>query len=390
MSDDGSSAPSRRRRRRDDDESAALGSKGRDDTVGHYEGDQGSIIDERYRVIRQVGIGTFGKVLECIDLKRSEPPKNKKIGVRDGQKPFAAIKVVRKIKRYYDAAHMEARIIDSVNRRGGRGLSHMVVLRDAFDFRGHYCLVFESLGPSLFDFLQSHDFRAFPMFCIQDFAVQLLESLQFLHSFGLIHTDLKIENILLLTDKEVTYRSQRIPESTRIKLIDFGGSCYDYDKKSSIVNTRQYRAPEVILGVGWSMPSDMWSLGCILGELYLGELLFPTHNNEEHLALIERVIGYFPHRMVDAAKYDGSQRSLANKVFDSNSCHRLERLLPPEDVTFVRRSKRLERLVGSPEEAWFLDLLSRHLVIDPRRRCTAHECLRFLASIGRNMTHAAK
>lgn len=84
-------------------------------------------------------------------------------------------------------------------------------------------------------------------------------------------------------------RRFRVPESTRIKLIDFGGAHYNSDrKKSSVINTRQYRAPEVILGLEWSMPSDVWSLGCILAELYLGGLLFATHDNVEHLALIEK------------------------------------------------------------------------------------------------------
>ena len=64
------------------------------------------------------------------------------------------------------------------------------------------------------------------------------------------------------------------------------GATYDDEKKSSIVNTRQYRAPEVILGCGWSFPSDLWSAGCIIAELYRGELLFGTHDNEEHLALM--------------------------------------------------------------------------------------------------------
>eukprot|EP00527_Entomoneis_sp_CCMP2396_P000517 CAMPEP_0198147270 /NCGR_PEP_ID=MMETSP1443-20131203/34359_1 /TAXON_ID=186043 /ORGANISM="Entomoneis sp., Strain CCMP2396" /LENGTH=67 /DNA_ID=CAMNT_0043811521 /DNA_START=658 /DNA_END=861 /DNA_ORIENTATION=+ len=67
--------------------------------------------------------------------------------------------------------------------------------------------------------------------------------MEFLHSFGLIHTHLKIENILLTNGREVTYKGQRVPESTRIKLIDFGGACYDDSKKSAVINTRQYRAP---------------------------------------------------------------------------------------------------------------------------------------------------
>jgi serine/threonine protein kinase len=59
-------------------------------------------------------------------------------------------------------------------------------------------------------------------------------------------------------------------------VIDFGGATYDDESKSSIINTRQYRSPEVILGLGWSYPSDIWSAGCIIAELYIGELLFAT------------------------------------------------------------------------------------------------------------------
>ena len=90
---------------------------------------------------------------------------------------------------------------------------------------GHYCLVFECLGMSLYDFLKGHDYRPFPMFCVRDFARQLLKTLDFLHGFGLIHTDLKPENILLSNNEEMTYRtydgsSARIPTSTKVKVID--------------------------------------------------------------------------------------------------------------------------------------------------------------------------
>lgn len=55
------------------------------------------------------------------------------------------------------------------------------------------------------------------------------------------------------------------------------------------VSTRHYRAPEVILGLGWSFPCDLWSVGCILAELATGDALFQTHENLEHLAMMERV-----------------------------------------------------------------------------------------------------
>ena len=86
----------------------------------------------------------------------------------------------------------------------------------------------------------------------------------------------------------------RVPRCASIKLIDFGGATYEHEHKSSVVNTRQYRAPEVILGLGWSFPSDIWSVGCILAELYCGDLLFATHDDMEHLALMERRLGPLP------------------------------------------------------------------------------------------------
>jgi serine/threonine protein kinase len=60
-------------------------------------------------------------------------------------------------------------------------------------------------------------------------------------------------------------------------VIDFGGATYDDDEdKSTVISTRQYRAPEVTMKLGWSFPSDLWSVGCIIGEIYSGDLLFQT------------------------------------------------------------------------------------------------------------------
>ena len=75
-------------------------------------------------------------------------------------------------------------------------------------------------------------------------------------------------------------------------MIDFGGATFEYGLHSRIINTRQYRAPEVILECcEWNDSSDIWSLGCIIVELYTGKLLFDTHDSYEHLAFIEKAIG---------------------------------------------------------------------------------------------------
>ena len=344
----------------------------RDDTVGHFRGGAGTIIADRYKVVRDVGLGTFGRVVECLDLRRAQKPTG---GRGRGESEYVAIKIVRSVRRYHDSATIEANIVEGVNRRGGRGISHCVILHASFAWNSHYCLVFENLGPSLYDFLKKHNYCGFPMICVRDFTKQLLEALEFMHSFGLIHTDLKPENVLLLNYREVPYkwhgRTYMIPESTKVKIIDFGGATYDSEKKSSVVNTRQYRAPEVILGLGWSMPSDLWSAGCILVELYLGELLFATHDNLEHLALIEKVVAPFPQRILSRAK----NSQLVEDAFDGKGRHRLGRVLPPESAAYVKRTRPLESIV-LPEDSRFLDLIRMLLVINPNDRASAHACVR--------------
>ena len=142
-----------------------------------------------------------------------------------------------------------------------------IQLMDAFDWRGHICIVTPLLGLSVFDFLKSGGFVPFPGSHIQAFARQLLGSIAFLHDLNLVHTDLKPENILLINHTYQTFTYNRnIPSSStltarsakfrrvllapQINLIDFGSATFDDEYHSSVVSTRHYRAPEIILGIG--------------------------------------------------------------------------------------------------------------------------------------------
>lgn len=86
-------------------------------------------------------------------------------------------------------------------------------------------------------------------------------------------------------------RQRRVLLDTEIRLIDFGSATFDDEYHSSVVSTRHYRAPEIILNLGWSYPCDIWSIGCILVEFFTGDALFQTHDNLEHLAMMEAVCG---------------------------------------------------------------------------------------------------
>ena len=108
-------------------------------------------------------------------------------------------------------------------------------------------------------------------------------------------------------------------QSTDIRLIDFGSATFEEEYHSTVVSTRHYRAPEIILGtlllfasmissftlpchvgLGWSYPCDAYSLGCILVEFYTGVALYQTHDNLEHLAMMEAVMGKMPDRFARA------------------------------------------------------------------------------------------
>nr|GFC40421.1 dual specificity tyrosine-phosphorylation-regulated kinase 3 [Tanacetum cinerariifolium] len=91
--------------------------------------------------------------------------------------------------------------------------------------------------------------------------IQCLEAIQFLHGLGLIHCDLKPENILVKSYSRC-----------EVKVIDLGSSCFETDHLCSYVQSRSYRAPEVILGLPYDKKIDIWSLGCILAELCTGNV----------------------------------------------------------------------------------------------------------------------
>jgi serine/threonine protein kinase len=99
----------------------------------------------------------------------------------------------------------------------------------------------------------------------------------------------KVEEAVDSGNKKPRRRVWMRPLDDTIKIIDFGGATYDHEQHNSIINTRQYRAPEVILNCeDWTKKSDIWSMVCILIEMYTGELFYQAREEVEHLAMIEK------------------------------------------------------------------------------------------------------
>lgn len=338
-----------------------------DDKEGHYIIVPDDIIYKRYRTVRLLGQGTFGKVVEGVD-------------VTNGQR--VAIKIIRAIQKYRDASKIEVRVLQKLKERDPMNRHKCIHLLHSFDHRNHICLVTELLGMCVYDFLKENDFAPFPRHHIQDFARQLLGSVAFLHDLHLIHTDLKPENILLVNNGFRTVsvpvagkrngKTKRILDSTDIRLIDFGSATFNDEYHSTVVSTRHYRAPEIILGLGWSYPCDAFSLGCILVEFYTGIALFQTHDNLEHLAMMEIVMGKMPDRLArqgarckpeffkEGNKLDWPKpKASRQSKKDVRATRNLHDIVPPTDT--INRH--------------FLDLVRKLLAFDPNTRISVREAL---------------
>lgn len=236
--------------------------------------------NKRYLVLDILGQGTFGQVVKCQNMKT---------------KDIVAVKVIKNNPAFLNQSMMEVSILEYLNNSvDNKDEHHILRLKDKFLHKQHYCLVFELLSSNLYELLKQNQFRGLSINLVRVFSRQLLDSLTVLKNAKLIHCDLKPENILL-----------KNLDSPIIKVIDFGSACHERKTVYTYIQSRFYRSPEVLLGIPYTTSIDMWSMGCIIAELFLGLPIFPGASEYNQLSRIVASLGDPPNWMVEMGKNSG-------------------------------------------------------------------------------------
>ncbi|KAK8809545.1 hypothetical protein WA158_000488 [Blastocystis sp. Blastoise] len=256
-----------------------------------YEVKIGDSILDSYTIRKEIGSGKCSTVYLAWDIKHEK---------------YVALKINRRERRYEMAAMREIRTIVALNRRSGGVCKGIPEILAWFNIDGYVFEVIPFMDKNLFEILLQNKFNPFDIETLRTMVRQILSVLGRMHKSGIVHTDIKPENIMFMpstTEKsdDINVLPEQVPDFNSLCLIDFGSVSSSTVPRRGLITTRTYRAPEVILDLHWSFPSDMWSLGCMLYELATGHPIFKTHQhffgNREHLAMIEKLLGPIPQEM---------------------------------------------------------------------------------------------
>ncbi|XP_047192699.1 cyclin-dependent kinase-like 5 isoform X8 [Scophthalmus maximus] len=288
--------------------------------------DNGDVMN-KFEVLGIVGEGAYGVVLKCRHKDTNE------------------IVAIKKFKDSEENEEVKETTLRELKMLRTLKQENIVELKEAFRRRGKLYLVFEYVEKNMLELLEELP-NGVPTEKARNYIFQLIKAIHWCHKHDIVHRDIKPENLLISSDDI-------------LKLCDFGfarnlseGTDANY---TEYVATRWYRSPELLLGAPYGKAVDMWSVGCILGELSDGQPLFPGESEIDQLFTIQKVLGPLPPEQM--------------KLFYNNP--RFHGLRFPA----VNHPQTLERRYLGIIGGGLLDLLKNLLLLNPTERFLTEQSL---------------
>ncbi|KAL3184951.1 hypothetical protein MRX96_030842 [Rhipicephalus microplus] len=330
-----------------------------DDAEGYYRVRIGEVLDTRYTVYGYTGQGVFSNVVRARDMAR---------GNQD-----VAVKIIRNNEVMHRTGLKELEMLRRLNDADPDDKFHCLRLFRHFFHKQHLCLVFEPLSMNLREVLKKYGKDVgLHIKAVRSYSQQLFFALKLLKRCNILHADIKPDNILVNETKLV------------LKLCDFGSASHVAENDiTPYLVSRFYRAPEIVLGLGYDFGIDMWSVGCTLYELYTGKIMFPGKSNNQMLKFCMDLKGKFPNRLIRKGTFK-------DQHFDANCnflYHEVDKVTEREKVvvmTNINQTRDLSsELIGRqrlPEDqvkkvGQLKDLLEKTLMLDPAKRISINHAL---------------
>ena len=249
------------------------------------------------------------------------------------------------------------------------GKKHCVRLLHHFIHRSHLCLVFEPLAMDLRKLIRKFGSVGLSLSAVQSYSHQLFIALRHLKRCGILHGDLKPDNLLV----------NEIPHNI-VKVCDFGSATLLSEcELTPYLVSRFYRAPEVMLGMQYNEQVDLWSVGCVLYELYTGKILFDGKNNNEMLYKIQEIKGKIHHKMLKKCQFALSHFNNTGNAFllqkidpatGATYAQSIEISAPTKDLFLLLKGHagKLHNQQETKALRQLADLINLCLTVDPSKR----------------------
>lgn len=337
-----------------------------DDLEGYYNFSMGEKVDGRYEVFEAYGRGVFSTVLRARDNEYA------RLSVAFLSYDEVAIKVIRANEKMSRAAKLERILLSKLTLTGSDN-KHVISLIGHFKYNYHFCLVFEPMDMNLRTCIKKFGRNiGLNILAVRTYTIQLLLSLRHLKNNGVLHADIKPDNILI--DKV----------GKLVKICDLGSAMLIGDIEiTPYLVSRFYRPPEVILGLPYDTSMDMWSVGCVIYELFTGQILFPGKSNNMMVKQIMDVKGPVPKKILRKGAFTERHFDLSNPstpfcYIDEDPVTKNQKIRKFSHISV--KSKFVNLFGGidgiSPKATKLADLLERMMMIDPDKRISINQALK--------------